>query len=179
VLRAELESRQALGHVLRAVIPESWPPDLYDADAVNYMLHWLATHSQQSTWGFYYIVEKASVADQGLPLAVGAGGYKGAPNAAGSVEVGYSVVPERRRRGYAREAVDGWLANAFADLRVQRVIAHTLQGLEPSIAVLRSAGFTFNGAGVDPDEPSAVQYVLDRRRFEQPTPHRCAVAIVD
>ncbi len=138
------------------------------------MLRWLGSHPDEVEWGFYYIVE--AEADE----AIGAGGYKGAPDESGMVEIGYSIVPERRRRGFAREAVDGWLAHAFADPRVTRVVAHTLVELEPSIAVLRSAGFRFVGVGHDPQEPSAVQYEITRveyflateRRAAQPLPRR-------
>jgi RimJ/RimL family protein N-acetyltransferase len=100
-----------------------------------------------------------------IAQVIGAGGYKGAPDDTGTVEIGYGVVPERRRRGFAREAVDGWLAHAFADPRVRRVIAHTLVELEPSIGVLRSAGFSFVGAGTDPQEPAAVQYEITREAY--------------
>ena len=100
-----------------------------------------------------------------------------APDANGGVEIGYSIVPERRRRGYAREAVDGWLAHAFADPRVTSVVAHTLVDLEPSIAVLRSAGFVFTGPGVDPQEPSAVQYVLVRETYTSTAANRHSVRI--
>jgi [ribosomal protein S5]-alanine N-acetyltransferase len=167
-LRAELESAAALGSVLDVDVAPSWPPELYDADAIRWALNWLDAHPDDTQWGFYYIVE----ADAGQ--VIGAGGYKGAPDDSGSVEIGYSVVPERRRRGFAREAVDGWLAHAFADRRVRRVIAHTLVELEPSIAVLRSAGFSFVGVGNDPQEPAAVQYELTRADYElRPAP--CAL----
>jgi [ribosomal protein S5]-alanine N-acetyltransferase len=161
-----LHSPHALQRELGVALPSSWPPEFYDEDALRYMLRWLTEHPLEGAWGFYYIVERpevaASTAHSEAPLAVGVGGYKGAPDEQGCVEIGYSVVPERRRRGYAREAVDGWLAHAFADARVTRVLAHTLVDLTPSIAVLRSAGFTFNGPGTDPSEPTAVQYVLTR-----------------
>jgi [ribosomal protein S5]-alanine N-acetyltransferase len=158
-LRAELDSRAALSNALGAAIPTSWPPELYDADAMRWMLGWLEAHPDDAVWGFYYFVE----ADANE--AIGAGGYKGAPNDTGVVEIGYSIVPERRRKGFAREAVDGLLAHAFADTRVARVIAHTLVELEPSIAVLRSAGFSFVGPGHDPQEPSAIQYEMTRASY--------------
>jgi RimJ/RimL family protein N-acetyltransferase len=166
MLHAELHSPQALQQALGAELPRSWPPEFYDEEALRYMLRWLEAHPLEEGWGFYYLVERSRAAvdtvHEAPPLAVGVGGYKGAPDEQGGVEIGYSVVPERRRRGYAREAVDGWLARAFADIRVTRVLAHTLVDLIPSIAVLRSAGFTFNGPGNDPNEPTAVQYVLTR-----------------
>jgi RimJ/RimL family protein N-acetyltransferase len=160
-LRAELESPASLADALGVDVAASWPPELYDADAVTWALKWTEAHPDDAAWGFYYIVE----ADRSE--AIGAGGYKGAPDDTGSVEIGYSIVPERRRRGYAREAVDGWVAHAFAESRVSRVIAHTLTELEPSIAVLRSAHFTFVGAGNDPQEPTAVQYELTRAAYER------------
>jgi ribosomal-protein-alanine N-acetyltransferase len=155
-LRAELESPAALARALGVDVAESWPPELYDADATRWMLQWLEAHPNEAEWGFYYVVE--ADADQ----AIGAGGFKGAPDESGTVEIGYSIVPERRRRGFAREAVNGWLEHAFADPRVTRVIAHTLADLEPSIGVLRSVGFRFVGGGDDPEEPSAVQYEITR-----------------
>ena len=170
LLRAELESPETLARELAAVVPASWPPELYDGDAIRYMLDWLEANPAQSAWSFYYVLkhERAGAADasESRPVLIGAGGYKGAPDATGTVEIGYSIVPEYRRQGYAREAVDGWLAHAFADARVTRVIAHTLTELEPSIAVLRSAAFDFAGSGSDPTEPTAVQYVLTRESYE-------------
>jgi [ribosomal protein S5]-alanine N-acetyltransferase len=160
-LRAELESPVALADALGVELAASWPPELFDADAARWVLRWLESHPGEEAWGFYYIVE----ADRGQ--AIGAGGYKGSPDDTGTVEIGYGIVPERRRRGFAREAVDGLLAHAFADARVRRVIAHTLVELEPSIAVLRSASFSFVGPGNDPQEPSAVQYELTRAAYER------------
>jgi [ribosomal protein S5]-alanine N-acetyltransferase len=160
-LRAGLESPAALSDALQVDIAPSWPPELYDADAARWMLGWLESHPDDAQWGFYYFVQ----AD--VSQAIGAGGYKGAPNDAGVVEIGYSIVPEWRRRGFAREAVDGLLAHAFSDPRVTCVIAHTLVELEPSIAVLRSAGFSFVGQGHDPQEPSAIQYEITRARYER------------
>src|SRR5438034_7553770 len=40
-LRAELESAAALAAALGCVVPSSWPPEFYDADAVRYSLNWL------------------------------------------------------------------------------------------------------------------------------------------
>lgn len=164
LLRAELEDRAALADMLDADIPDSWPPELYDADATRFMLDWYASHPAEPGWGFYYVIENSNMPGA-RGLAVGAGGYKGGPDDSGAVEIGYSIVPERRRRGYAREAVEAWLANAFDDQRVNHVVAQTLPELTPSIGVLVATGFSFDGAGSDPGEPSAIRYVINRGAY--------------
>lgn len=175
VLRADLESPAALAAALGADIVPSWPPELYGPEATRYALEALAADPGAAAWGTYYLLETGGTASR--PLAIGIGGFRGRPDAAGIVEIGYSVAPERRRRGYAREAVDGWLAHAFADPRVARVVAHTLAHLEPSIAVLRSAGFAFEGESVDPDEGTVVRYALGRADYARAPVARHAVRL--
>ncbi|MDQ6829898.1 MAG: GNAT family N-acetyltransferase [Gemmatimonadota bacterium] len=165
-LYAELESHDALARVLGADVPASWPPELYDDDAIRWTLNQVQSHPEDDGWILYYIAEiPASPGDR--PRLAGTGGYKGAPDAAGIVEIGYGVIPERRRLGIAREATEGLLERAFADSRVTTVIAHTLRELAPSIAVLRSAGFIYVGAGSDLSEPDAIRYELTRSEYER------------
>ncbi|HEV3141207.1 MAG TPA: GNAT family protein [Vicinamibacterales bacterium] len=172
-LRAELESRDALAASLHCDVPSSWPPEFYDADAVNYSLRWLLDHPSEDDWGFYYVLERASAGAR--PVLVGAGGFKGPPDPDGLVELGYSIVPERRRRGYATEATRGLLAFAFASPRVMTVIGQTLPSLVGSIGVLEKAGFEFVGAGDDPHAPpgeQVIRYAITRDRWRcKITPH--------
>lgn len=168
VLEAELSSAEALGSALGVDVPPSWPPELYDADAARWMLGWLAEHGDEAGWSLYYVATIGAAGGDVRPGLVGVAGYKGGPDAAGVVEIGYGIVPEQRRRGFASEAVSALLARAFADPRVATVIAHTLPGLDASIGVLRSTGFTFDGAGNDPHEPTAIRFVLSRDRYTAP-----------
>jgi len=165
-LRAELENPFALGLSLDCDVPGGWPPEFYDTDAVNYSLNWLLKHPADAEWGFYYFLERGS--GGGRPTLVGAGGFKGPPDPDGLVELGYSIVPERQRRGYATEAVRGLLAFAFASPRVRTVIAQTLPSLVASIGVLEKAGFQFAGAGDDPHAPpgeQVVRYAITREQW--------------
>jgi len=66
--------------------------------------------------------------------------HKGEPRD-GTVEIGYSILPAFQRSGYASEAVAALVEWAFADARVERVIAETFPELAGSIGVLRKTGF--------------------------------------
>jgi len=149
VLRAELEGRESLETVLGFRIPRTWPPELYDIDAIRWMLTRLEEDSGFEAWRFRYFVLRGSSESAG-PVAVGAGGYKGPPTSEGMVEIGYSILANYQRRGFASEAVRGLLDNAYAHGDVTSVIAETLPELEPSIGVLRNAGFELVGDGSEP-----------------------------
>lgn len=156
-LRAELANDVArLCTLLGVAAPAEWPPELYDSDAVKFSLDGLEREPSASAWGAHYMSRKC--ANGGAPVLIGATGFKGAPHE-GYVEIGYSVLPRERRRGYAREAVGGMVARAFADARVNYVIAHTLPELEASIGVLRKAGFRRAEPSL---EPGAIMFMLER-----------------
>lgn len=166
-LEAELDSREALGAALSVEVPDGWPPELYDADAVRWTIAWMAEHPEEIAWSLYYVAEAAPIDSSKRPRLVGVAGYKGGPDIQGVVEIGYGIVAERRRRGFASEAVRALIAHAFLDPRVATVTAHTLPELIPSIGVLRATGFAYDGAGNDPHEPTAIRYVLPRARYEE------------
>jgi RimJ/RimL family protein N-acetyltransferase len=165
-LSAELEGRHALARALSVDVPPSWPPELYDEAAVRWSLNALETRFLTPDWGLYYVAEVPESANARHRLA-GVVGFKGPPDTGGTVEIGYGILPERRRMGFAREAVDGMIGWAFGRESVTRVIAHTLTELTPSIRVLESAGFTFVGPGEDESEPDAIQYELRRETYER------------
>ena len=162
-LRAELESHAALGKVLNAEVPAAWPPELYDQDAIRYALSWVLGRPNQPGWGFHYVLRLPASSE--LPLLIGMGGFKGAPDEAGSIELGYGILPEHQRHGYATEAVRGWIDFAFASPQVRTVVGQTLPRLTASIRVLEKAGFRYVGAGSDPSAPAGervIRYELSR-----------------
>jgi RimJ/RimL family protein N-acetyltransferase len=162
VLKAELAGREALAGILGIEIPASWPPPLFDVDAMQWMLGRLEEDPAFEEWGFRYFVRRG---EDGAPgITVGAGGFKGPPTPEGSVEVGYSVLSEFQRQGFATEATNGLVQHAYEDSQVTHVIAETLPGLTPSIGVLEKAGFTFVGEG---SEPEVIRY---EHRREQGSP---------
>jgi ribosomal-protein-alanine N-acetyltransferase len=62
-----------------------------------------------------------------------------------SAYLGYSILPEHREQGYMTEALQLALRHAFRTLRLHRVEANVEPGNEPSLALVRRAGFTREG----------------------------------
>jgi [ribosomal protein S5]-alanine N-acetyltransferase len=75
------------------------------------------------------------------PVVVGEAGFHGPPGADGRVEVGYMVVNEHRRQGYAEEAVRALLTWATAEHRVTRFQASISPYNTASLNLIRKLGF--------------------------------------
>nr|WP_239522964.1 GNAT family N-acetyltransferase [Geodermatophilus normandii] len=82
-------------------------------------------------------------------LAVGRAGYHGPPDARGMVEIGYAVLPEHRRRGYARAALAALVERARREPAVAVVRLAISPSNAASRAVARPFGFTVVGEQVD------------------------------
>ena len=152
LLRAALAGRAPLADALRAIVPPSWPPEFLDDAALRFTLERLAESPAASGWWMYFVLLREP------RTLIGSGGYKGPP-ADGTVEVGYGIVSEQRRSGYATEVTRGLVARAFAVPAVRRVIAETLPELAASIGVLRKCGFRPAGEG---SEPGVIRFELLR-----------------
>ena len=152
-LEAELSGPGALEERLGVTVPGDWPPELYDEAALRHTLDVVEAAGGESAWALYYMVDTV------IGAAVGVCGFKGPPDADGEVEIGYSVIPGYRRRGYATEAAGGLVTRAFAEPLVSRVVAQTFTSLPGSVGVLEKLGFRFAGAG---DEPGVVKYEFTR-----------------
>jgi RimJ/RimL family protein N-acetyltransferase len=73
-------------------------------------------------------------------IAIGGAGFKGRPDEAGEVEIGYGLAPSARRAGYATEAV-GALIDLARVSGVRAVVAETTADNVASQRVLRKHGF--------------------------------------
>lgn len=179
-LRAELEGRDAFAAALGVRVPESWPPELYDADATRWALAKLEEQGNIEGAAFpqYWFVR---VEDAGAGTLVGVGGFKGGP-VDGVVELGYGVLPEFQRAGIATEATAAMLTYAFSHPEVQTVRAHTLAHLRPSIGVLEKTGFRYAGQAEE-DGLAVVRFEIERGEWlrRQPTSGSFAakLALVD
>jgi len=59
----------------------------------------------------------------------------------GEAEIGYTLAPEFRRRGFAAEAVEALIDCLFTRLGIKRVTARTIAENRPSLGLLEKLGF--------------------------------------
>ena len=156
VLRAAQEGDSALAGALNARLPASWPPEFYGPQSLEFTLARLAAGPEQAGWWLHYFVVQHGRA------VIGYGGYKGPPTDDGTVEVGYAIVGDYQRQGYATEATGGFVARAFSLPRVTRVVAETVPERAPSIRVLEKLGFRLVGEG---SEEGVIRYEVSRPEF--------------
>lgn len=67
-------------------------------------------------------------------------GFKGVPDKAGVVEIGYRILPEYRNKDIATEAVKGLIEWAFQQAGVNSVVAECDATNSASIRVLEKSG---------------------------------------
>jgi ribosomal-protein-alanine N-acetyltransferase len=157
---AELQDPASLEAILGVAIPASWPPGEYDRDALDFFRGRLvAGGPSQVGWYVWYAL--TSDAEGHCDSLVAAGGYFGPPSQ-GSVEIGFSVIPEARSRGYATEVAQALIARAFEQPGVQVVNARTADSNLPSARVLLKCGFHCVGPGT---EPGTAEYQIARVGF--------------
>lgn len=106
-----------------------------------------------------YWVARAAVTEDGE--VVGHAGFHGPPDETGMVEVGYTVDPAFRRRGYARAMMRTLLAWASAEPGVTRLRASIAPDNGASLATIR--GFGFEQTGEQWDEDDGLELVYEVR----------------
>ncbi|MBX3053701.1 MAG: GNAT family N-acetyltransferase [Caldilineaceae bacterium] len=97
---------------------------------------YMKQESEDAVWNTFWA---AVLKDENI--FVGGIGFKGPPNNAGEVEIGYGIEQPYRNRGLATEMVNGLLGWAFAQPGVGSVIAETNYTNTLSARVLQKAGF--------------------------------------
>ncbi|QDU19574.1 GNAT family N-acetyltransferase [Urbifossiella limnaea] len=152
--RAELADRGEFARQLDAVVPDNWPPESA-ADALPLFLSWLEAAPDRVGWFGWYALAR----DAGPPVLVGGGGFLGPPQD-GAVQIGYSLLPEFQRRGYATEMVNGLVRWAFGQPGVEVIAAETEWANPASVRVLEKVGFTPAGSAA---EPGGARFELRRK----------------
>lgn len=163
---AELESPAALGALLQAAVPASWPFGEHDRSAMEFFRTQLSEGADAVGWyGWYALHSRGGMA---APVLIGTAGYLGPPGADGVVEIGYSVAPEHQRNGFATEMAQALVERACAMPTVTRIRAHTAAPNVPSARVLKHCGFQLVGPG------SEAGTVLYERALSAPCQRRPA-----
>lgn len=146
------DDRDALARAMRVNVPDNWPVEHYDADPLVWSVKKLDEDLSSELWLLRYFIERET------NTLAGFGGGGGLP-AGGSWTIGYSVLPQFRRRGYASEALAAMVEAAFGHPEVERIIGETYPELVASIGVMEKNGFVFVGPG---DGERVIRY--ERRR---------------
>ena len=129
--RALPADRETSARLLGAGLPAEWPQvDLLDV----LPLQGVAT-AETLPYGVWVLIERSS------RTVIGDAGFMGPPGTHETLEIGYSVIPDRRGRGYATEAVRALVGWAFDQPGVNAVAAGCAADNTPSIRLLERVGF--------------------------------------
>jgi len=121
-----------LSVVLGANVPKKWTEV---RDTFPYAAQRWKEHPPLHNWWLYLIIYKP------MNMLIGSCGFKGEPNEAGEVEIGYEIRQEQRGMGLGAELAEALVDFAFLDSRVQKIIATTLPAENPSTAILGKLAF--------------------------------------
>lgn len=138
VARIAYGTRRQLETVLSAPVAADW----LDSDGrglMAYYAQWLQIDPSLLGWGLWLIQHRES------GVIFGSAGFKGKPNDAGIIEIGYGVSAQFRRQGYTYETATALIGWAWQHPDVHAVIAECLVDNIGSIGVLEKLGMTRNG----------------------------------
>jgi len=124
------DDRSAAAAVIGSSLPDAWP----QMDLLDVLPMQAAAEPATERFGIWLMIERDT------NTVVGDIGFMGPPDG-GVVEIGFSVVPDRRRRGYATEAARSLVDWAFADPAIREITARSEPENEASARVLSAAGF--------------------------------------
>ncbi len=150
-------SEAKLAEHLRVDLADKW---LLFPESVAYSIKMIDADLRALVWGMHLLIHKAE------DKLIGCGGYKGAPDADGIVEFGYSVAPAYENQGLATEAAKAFINKAFADESVKMVDAHTLAEWNASTSILQKCGLTKIAEKHDPEDGDIWHWRLPRDEFQ-------------
>ncbi|MDH4207662.1 MAG: GNAT family N-acetyltransferase, partial [Anaerolineae bacterium] len=102
LLRAEISDRERFARLLEARVHQAWGQGRDYQEAMTSMAQRLEEDPDETGWWSWYFVLHNRVTGQ--RMLIGTGGFKGPPDQDGTVEIGYSLLPPHRNRGYTTEA---------------------------------------------------------------------------
>lgn len=159
ILKAIAAGNDALADHLGVLVPEKWT--VFGAPAFVYALAEIEKSPGSQAWWTWLPIHIAS------NTLVGSCGFKGPPDDAGMVEIGYEVAEIWRGQGLATEIARCLVGLAFADTEVKKVQAHTLAEVNPSTRVLTKNNFWRVGEVEDSDEGAIWKWELVSRHAQK------------
>ena len=122
--------RHSAARLIGATLPPSWP----QRDLLDVLPMQAAAAEDAERLGVWLMIERDT------NTVVGDVGFLGPPDD-GLLEIGFSVIPDCRRRGYATEAARAMVAWALREPGVRGVVARCDADNEASIGVIQRVGF--------------------------------------
>jgi [ribosomal protein S5]-alanine N-acetyltransferase len=129
------DGREEVASAVEAALDAEWP----DPNLLGVLRRHADAPPEQECFGVWVMIERDR------RTVVGDIGFHGPPDETGRVEIGYSVVPSSRRRGYATEAARALVEWARSQPSVRVVVAGCDVGNEPSTRTLERVGFQRTG----------------------------------
>lgn len=157
VVRAQISDRDRFPRLLEARVARAREHGPDHQETEENMAQALEKGPEQVGWWCWYFLLHNRVT--GHRVLIGDGGFRGPPADDGTVEIGYSLLPPHRNKGYTTEAVQALVSWAFQHPQVTRVIAEAQPGNTASIRVLQKAGFNEVGPG---SQRSLIRFEVNR-----------------
>jgi [ribosomal protein S5]-alanine N-acetyltransferase len=147
--------------------PASWPPPGNDRSSQAWLACRIVGDADRPGWWLWYVVRRPRGHEMSREL-IGTAGFKGAPDAHGSVELGYALLPGWQGQGYGTELAGGLVTWAFSHQRVERIMAETYPEVAASVRVLEKHGFQATCRG---GSSHTIRFELRRSVFEGRSPN--------
>jgi [ribosomal protein S5]-alanine N-acetyltransferase len=150
--------RDRAAAAIGAAIP-AWWPDEHDLGFLRFRRDQAAREPSAGEWLVRAVVLRKT------REMIGHAGFHGPPGVNAlkderAVELGYTVFPEQRGRGYATETVEGLIR--WADEHgIRAFVASVGPDNEPSLAIVRKLDFTHVGEHWDEEDGRELEFRLD------------------
>ena len=162
IMTALVEGRREQATRLAGLAFHDGWPDEHDARFLRFRLRQMAENPAHEPW----LVRAMVLRDDPDRPMVGNIGFHGKPGTNArrddaAVELGYSVLPEHRRRGYAEEANRALIRWARDEHGIRRFLASVSPDNGPSLALVRKLGFVEVGRHWDDEDGEELEFQLD------------------
>jgi len=156
-IEALLAGRRAEAEAIAGLtLPEGWP-DPHDERFLRLRLRQMGEDEGVQPWLVRAIVSRDR--ERGM---LGHIGFHGRPDGRGAAELGYTVLPPFRRRGYALEAAQGLMDWAARQHGVRLFRLSIAPDNAPSLAMAAKMGFRHVGEQMDDEDGLELVFEIAR-----------------